>query len=320
MAPGKRGLFMQIEYARNVKSNLDIVNKKLLRASILRIVQQAASTNHLEFSLSADNSFYKNETINIIFESKGLGLSNNLVVVTNYRIINVTKSTVDTIVNGEKLDEDNVKDNLLFIDLTACQDNLYEGTYSLILNYRDNKKLIINSETETDAAFIKKNIKPLVLKYNERMVEIYNNLIEKNDNQPFKPSSLKIDPQEKTVQEIINEEEKEQAQSSSEPVNESKNTKQRMHNQNGLSNSNCHYSFGPAPKGYHQVDIIYAQSPTIEWISGNGNFRNGMAKALEELDKLMEPDDFVYNLRFTTQDMGDTFTVNLAGDLYKKNY
>ena len=311
---------MQIEYVKDVKSNLDIANQKLLRASILRIVKQSAITNHLEFSLTANN-FYETERINIVFKKEHVGLNNNLVVITNYRIINISQSIIDSFIHGEQTSEEFIKDNLLFIDLTACQDNFYEGKYSLILNYGNKKKLIIDSETEDDATFIKSHIKPLILENNDKMVEAYNNLIEKTDNQPFEVSSLKIDPEEKTIQEIIREEEKEQVQASSKAISKSNDNNQFTGSQISNMNGNCHYSFGPAPiEGYHQVNIIYAQSPKINWINNTESFTEGMDKALNKLQKLLKPDEFVYNLQFTTQNMGDTVTVNLAGDLYKKDF
>lgn len=318
----KRGLLMQIKYVENIKSNLDMTNKKILRASILRIVQQSIIRNHLDFDLALNNDFYKDEEISIIFKSEHLGLNNNLLIITNYRIVNISQSTIDTIINGENANENNIKDNFLFIDLSSCQDNLYDGSYSLILKYGDNKKLIINANTEHDATFIKKSIKPLILNNNEKMVETYNTLIEEKNTQPFDISSLKIDPKEKTVQDAIQEE----ADVTNDTNSKKKDSRQEIQDQskteeedNDAKENKCRFSFGPAPKGYHQVDIIYAQGPTINWISNNGNFPKGMDKALEELVKIMDDDEFVCNLRFTTQNMGDTFAVNLAGDLYKKD-
>ena len=81
----------------------------------------------------------------------------------------------------------------------------------------------------------------------------------------------------------------------------------------------CQVAFGPAPSGYHQIDVIYVQGPTINWISNNGDFPRAMGKAISTLLDTLQPDEFVCNLQFTTQNMGDTFAVNLAGDLYKKD-
>lgn len=105
---------MQIKYVENVKSNLDMTNKKILRASILRIVQQSIIRNHLDFDLALNNDFYKDEEISIIFKSEHLGLNNNLLIITNYRIVNISQSTIDTIINGENANENNIKDNFLF--------------------------------------------------------------------------------------------------------------------------------------------------------------------------------------------------------------
>lgn len=318
---------MKIEYSKDVKSNIDLTNEKELKASILGIVKQSIEENHLDFRLTPASAFYKNEIITIIYKAKRFGVDDDFIIITNYRILCVPQSTVNAIIRGEKFNNYSIKDNLLFIDLSSCQDNVYNDIYSLILQYGKANKLIINSDSKYEASFIKANIKPLILKNNDRMVEAYNSLIEKADDLPFDITSIVIDPNEQTLQEIRAEKEKKKKQTINfEGQGERHDDKSLIQNSNSgnVAESKelaekCHYSFGPAPKGYHQIDVVYAQGPTINWLSNNGNFVKGMQKALGELSSMIKDDEFVCNMRFTTQNMGDTFAVNLAGDLYKKD-
>jgi hypothetical protein len=55
---------MQINYAKNVKTNINLKDNKELRAAILGIVQNAIKLNHLDFTL-IENS-YNNESIQLI--------------------------------------------------------------------------------------------------------------------------------------------------------------------------------------------------------------------------------------------------------------
>lgn len=67
-------------------------------------------------------------------------------------------------------------------------------------------KFTIYSEARSDSAFIKEEIKPIILRNNEQMVEAYNKSIEKDSNIPLDISSIVIDPNEKTIQEVIDDE------------------------------------------------------------------------------------------------------------------
>lgn len=318
---------MQIKYSKDVKSNIDLLKDEELRASILEVVKESIGDHHLDFSISSANDLYKNEVIRIVFKFKYFGLNANLVIITNYRIINIPQSTINTIIRGEQIDSDNIKNNILFIELNACQDNVYNGEYSLILKYRETDELIINGDSKGDSSFIKKNIKPLILGNNDKMVKAYNSLVEKADDLPFDVTSIIADPSEKTLQEIVTQKlktenednnfEKQDQSADDEGLTEKINHKKITEPDD--KPSVCHYSFGPAPKGYHQTDVVFAQGPSVNWISNNGNFVKGMQKALDELGSMLQDDELVCNMRFTTQNMGDTFAVNLAGDLYKKD-
>lgn len=330
---------MQINYAKNVKANINLKDNKELRAAILGIIQSATKLNHLDFTLIGNG--YNNESIQLVFRNITSSSANSILVLTNYRIIYINQSTLDNILHGNALNEQNIKKNILFIDLTSCQDNIYQGEYSLILQYGNDKKFTIYSEARSDSDFIKEKIKPIILRNNEQMVEAYNKSIEKDSNIPLDISSIVIDPNEKTIQEVIDDEQQREHEAEENeksnrlkpvsPIQEHKNitkekddstvplSKSDENENNSSKNARCQLAFGPAPSGYHQIDVIYVQGPTINWISNNGNFPKAMGKALSTLLDTLQPDEFVCNLQFTTQNMGDTFAVNLAGDLYKKD-
>lgn len=326
---------MQINYAKNVKTNINLKDNKELRAAILGIVQNAIKLNHLDFTL-IENS-YNNESIQLVFRNITSSSANSILVLTNYRILYINQSTLDNILHGNVLRDQNIEKNILFVDLSSCQDNLYQDEYSLILQYGNDMKFTIYSEARSDSAFIKEEIKPIILRNNEQMVEAYNKSIEKDSNIPLDISSIVIDPNEKTIQEVIDDEqqkerEKEEREKSNKikpvsSIQEHKNiTKERGDSVASASmpdtsepDNKCQVAFGPAPSGYHQIDVIYVQGPTFNWISNNGDFPRAMGKAISTLLDTLQPDEFVCNLQFTTQNMGDTFAVNLAGDLYKKD-
>lgn len=335
----KRGIIMQINYAKNVKANINLKNNKELRAAILGIVQNAIKLNHLDFTLVGNS--YNNESIQLIFRNITSSSANSILVLTNYRILYINQSTLDNILHGNVLNEQNIEKNILFVDLTSCQDNIYQGEYSLILQYENDRKFTIYSEARSDSNFIKREIKPIILRNNEQMVEAYNRSIEKDGNIPLDISSVVIDPNEKTIQEVIDDEQRREHEAEEKEksnkikpvfsIQEHKNiTKEKDDSTVPMSRSDesknnsskktrCQVAFGPAPSGYHQIDVVYVQGPTINWISNNGNFPKAMGKALSMLLDMLQPDEFVCNLQFTTQNMGDTFAVNLAGDLYKKD-
>lgn len=314
---------MQIKYDKKVESNIDLTQEKELRIAILNIVQHAIKNNHLDSNIASANGLYTNEIIQLVFRTVPSGFNNNLLIITNYRLLHINQSILTNILHGDSTDNRNLKENVLFINLNSCQDNFYQGNYSLVLQYGNTKQLIIDSEIADDSLFIRNKIKPLVLKNNEEMVEAYNRMLDLEYASPFDISSIEIDPNEEPIQNIVNKnlkidktkEIKKAKQNEKNSAPDSKNSTK----QNIATNPNCQYSFGPAPKGYHLIDVIYVQGETINWISNNGNFNKAMDKAFSELASIINPDEFVCNLKFTTQNMGDTFAVNLAGDLYKKD-
>lgn len=303
---------MQINYAKNVKTNINLKDNKELRAAILGIVQNAIKLNHLDFTL-IENS-YNNESIQLVFRNITSSSANSILVLTNYRIIYINQSTLDNILHGNVLSEQSIERNILFVDLTSCQDNIYQGEYSLILQYGNDMKFTIYSEARSDSDFIKEEIKPIILRNNEQMVEAYNKSIEKDSNIPLDISSIVIDPNEKTIQEVIDDEqqreheaEEKEKSNKLKPVSsiqEHKNiTKEKDDSVASAPKSDtsepdnkCQVAFGPAPSGYHQIDVIYVQGPTINWISNNGNFPKAMGKALSTLLDTLQPDEFVCNL------------------------
>ena len=96
---------MQINYAKKVKANINLKNNKELRAAILGIVQNAIKLNHLDFTLVGNS--YNNESIQLIFRNITSSSANSILVLTNYRILYINQSTLDNILHGNVLNEQN---------------------------------------------------------------------------------------------------------------------------------------------------------------------------------------------------------------------
>ncbi|WPK17548.1 hypothetical protein BB06_02805 [Pediococcus pentosaceus CGMCC 7049] len=86
---------------------------------------------------------------------------------------------------------------------------------------------------------------------------------------------------------------------------------------NNLDN-NGRIHVGSMPDNFEYVDIIYTQAENFNFVSNNGNFTRAMDKIMNQLYPLIGPEQSIFNLRITSQNMGDTYSVNAVGDLCER--
>ena len=136
---------MQIKYDKKVESNINLTQEKELRIAILNIGQHAIKNNHLDSNIASANKLYTNEIIQLVFQTIPSGFNNNLLIITNYRLLHINQSILTNILHGDSTDNRNLKENILFSNLNSCQDNFYQGNYSLVLQYGNTKQLHVVS-------------------------------------------------------------------------------------------------------------------------------------------------------------------------------
>lgn len=87
--------------------------------------------------------------------------------------------------------------------------------------------------------------------------------------------------------------------------------------QNSSSDSiknNCSVFVGPMTDKYEYDCMVFTQAENINWMSNNGDFNRAMEKIIKNFNSVVGKDQCIFNFRYTTQNMGDTYSVNAVGD------
>lgn len=78
--------------------------------------------------------------------------------------------------------------------------------------------------------------------------------------------------------------------------------------------NNCSVFVGPMTDKYEYDCMVFTQAENINWMSNNGDFNRAMEKIIQNFNSVVGKDQCIFNFRYTTQNMGDTYSVNAVGD------
>lgn len=104
-----------------------------------------------------------------------------------------------------------------------------------------------------------------------------------------------------------------------EPVEENTNSGATDNDEASYTTDSGGFIFvGPKTDEYEYEDMVYVQALNINWVGNTGDFLRAMDKVVNNFRELVGPDECIFNMRYTTQSMGDSYSVNAVGDLCKK--
>lgn len=213
---------------------------------------------------------YSTEVIYIFFYNHASSfMSDDIIVVTNYRIFSVAKVADFTANNFN-------------VNLHTFMDSIKNVAYkkASIEIQADNGWYIFKSSDEADQKFVTagKHVDDQILDINRKLV-----------------STRKVaTPIPAPVENTTNDE------------------------SNYDTDSGGFIFVGPKTDDYEYEDMVYVQAQNINWIANAGNFVRAMDKIMSNFSEFVGPDECIFNMRYTTQSMGDTYAVNAVGDLCKK--
>lgn len=104
-----------------------------------------------------------------------------------------------------------------------------------------------------------------------------------------------------------------------EPVEQNTNSGVTDNDEDSYTTDSDGFIFvGPKTDDYEYEDMVYVQAQNINWIGNTGDFVRAMDKIISNFSEFVGPDECIFNMRYTTQSMGDSYSVNAVGDLCKK--
>lgn len=316
---------MQIEYDKLYSSNLDLKQMSEFSSAFLGIVKYAIISRPYDLDLSLVNNDYKNEKIITVYcDNKADLQSAHFFILTNFRLLKVNFSALQKVALNE-LDSRDIKNAIFLINLESCQDRIQSNEYTTLQLTANNEELQIAANNEEDTNFINNNLRKRLLIENSKIVDVYNDCMDKfpkskpdlgniqiisNELNSYKISERNM---QGTINTSTNLSLKSEIKRPADKSVAKTNITKKEHEQRKYR---CPCSFGPAPEGFYLEDIICAQGKDT---SDDPNFTKAMDKAVNTIINMLDKDEVVCNMKFTTQNTESYFSVNLAGDLYKKD-